>query len=350
MVDNVDISEVLSEWRDVQIIDVRSPGEFEEGHIPGAVNMPLFTDEERAAVGTTYKQVSREAAIDLGYEYVNPKLEEFVKTAKKFHTQKGLIIHCWRGGMRSASVAEFLEEKGFTNIKVIKKGYKAFRRKALDLFESNLKLIILGGFTGSGKTDLLKELSKRNFQVIDLEGLANHKGSAFGWIGEEQQPSTEQFENNLFWQMKELDLNSPIWLEDESRNIGSVYLPQSLFAQMRNQHMYFLNIPRFERAKYLASTYGKYSDVDLERGIRKIEQRLGGLYTNQAIEALANKDYIRTAQITLSYYDKLYMKGMQRRDLQLVTELELNDTEINKNINTIVEFIENKRKNKANAI
>ena len=258
-VETLTVSHFFEYYSHRPIIDVRSPGEFQKGHIPGAFNVPLFNNEERAIVGTTYKQKSREEAIEIGYAMVVPKMQGFLDKSREIAPSGEVTVHCWRGGMRSASFARHLSEAGFQKVSVIEGGYKAFRNFVLDFFTQTFHLKILGGYTGSGKTEILKHLHELGEQVVDLEGLANHRGSAFGAIDLPPQPSVEHFENMLFYELNQLDLNKNIWVEDESKNIGSVFIPPAFFKQMKSNITYFLNISREERAKHLKHTYGNLS-------------------------------------------------------------------------------------------
>jgi len=340
MFEIVDISYYLECMQNVPVIDVRSPGEFEKGHIPGATNVPLFTNEERAAVGTIYKQKSQEEAIALGYTFVTPKLDHFINKAKELNSKNGIVIHCWRGGMRSKAFAEHLGRNGIEQVFLIEKGYKAFRTKVLSTFEEEYTLNILGGFTGSGKTEILLELKNQGLQVIDLEGLAKHKGSAFGGIGFTEQPSVEQFENNLFWKWKEFDTSKPIWIEDESRSIGNVLIPQGLYENLREQPVIFLDIPRSERAKFLVAGYGECDNTELAAAINRISKRLGGLNAQLALEYLENNDYLSVAELTLSYYDKFYARGLGKRNPKLVRKIQLEKVDHESNANQIRKYIE----------
>ena len=323
MIERITIEAYINKYHNISIIDVRSPGEFKQGHIPQAINIPLFSNEERAEVGTVYKKKSKEKAIELGYTFVNPKLNYFIDESLKVATDKVIAIHCWRGGMRSQSFAEHLHENGFEKVYVIEKGYKAFRHLVLSFFEQKFKLKILGGYTGSGKTDVLEVLIQKGEQVIDLEGLAHHKGSAFGAIGEKEQPTTEYFENILFTEMVGLNINKTIWLEDESLNIGKVVIPRSLFLQMREQQVYFIDIPVIERAKYLVRTYGLFEKEKLEESIVKITKRLGYDKAQMALNALNSGNLQTVAEITLKYYDKAYLGGLEKRDQSTVTKIPL---------------------------
>ena len=305
----------------ISIIDVRSPGEFLKGHIPNANNLELFSDDERAAVGTAYKKESKERAIELGYDFVKPKLNDFITKSIEIAPEKEVVIHCWRGGMRSNSFAEHLIENGFKKVYVIEKGYKAFRNYVLHFFEQPFNLKVLGGYTGAGKTEILHSLKKKRQQVIDLEGLANHRGSAFGGIDLPPQPTSEQFENNLFSITKSLNPNLPIWIEDESKAIGRVVIPCAFFNQMRDLTVYFLDTPLQERSKHLVDTYAGLSHDKLADAIRRITKRLGYDKAKFALEELENKNYYKVVEITLFYYDKYYLKGLQKREESKVLEL-----------------------------
>ncbi len=337
MIKYINIEEALK--LQLPIIDVRSPLEHEKGHILGVTNIALFSDEERAHVGTVYKQQSKEKAIELGYIYVNPKLDQFILEAAKVAPDGAVIIHCWRGGMRSQSFAKHLMTNGFRDVSVIEGGYKAYRNYVLDYFKTPFSLKIIGGYTGSGKTEILQALQKKGEQVVDLEGLAHHRGSAFGGIGQGEQPTVEQFENDLFTQFSKLDLNKTIWLEDESQNIGKVILPTSLFNQMRQADVLFLEISKEERAKHLVSGYANCEDKLLEEGIKRIGKRLGGLRTQQALEFLANKNYYDVALMVLNYYDKYYLRGLQKKPASRIRKLKLASTDHHQNAKDILSYM-----------
>ena len=218
MISEITLEEYFSKHNNLPIIDVRSPVEFQKGHISHAHNIPIFSDEERAEIGTVYAKQSPEKAMKLGYEYIQPKLENYILESKKVAPQKEVVVHCWRGGMRSHAFAEHLSSHGFTKVYLLTGGYKAYRNYVLQSFSKEAKLFILGGFTGSGKTEILNFLREDGLQIIDLEALANHKGSAFGGIGKLNQPTSEQFENNLFQEWNKLDFSNKIFLEDTSES------------------------------------------------------------------------------------------------------------------------------------
>lgn len=341
MLQVINIEQYLRDFLSLPVVDVRSPGEFAKGHIPNATNIPIFSNEERAIVGTAYKKISKEKALEIGITIVQPKLEGFIKDTLIVAKNKTVVVHCWRGGMRSMSFAQHLIENGFTQVYVIQKGYKAFRNHVLNELGKDVPLVIVGGYTGSAKTDLLNHLKNtKGKQVIDLEGLANHRGSAFGGIDQASQPTGEQFENKLFWQWKDFDLSQQVFLEDESRAIGSLLIPQALYNNMRSQRLYFLDIPREERAKHLVKGYGKSNVDELKDSISRISTRLGGLEARNALWHLARGEMLEVAKIILVYYDKYYSRGVARRDPNKVTKISLKTTDLNQNSGELLKILQ----------
>ena len=199
--------------------------------IPGAVSIPLFDDDERAQVGTIYKKQSKVKAVQKGLEFVGPKMKDFSKRALALDSQQ-LIVHCWRGGMRSGAMSWLFEMLGLTCYR-LEGGYKAYRNYVLDFFSQPIRFVVLGGRTGAGKTDILKQLEAMGEQVLDLEGLANHKGSAFGSLGESAQPTSEMFDHLIFNVLRRFDKDRVVWVENESINIGKVFIPQPLWKNYR---------------------------------------------------------------------------------------------------------------------
>ncbi|KAA9331529.1 tRNA 2-selenouridine(34) synthase MnmH [Hymenobacter busanensis] len=306
------LDEFLTGPTHAPIFDARAPLEYTQGHIPGAVSFPIFSDEERARIGTTYKQVSQDKAVLLGLDFFGPKMSQMVKQAQKLAPQKEVRLHCWRGGMRSGAMQWLLELAGF-KVHLLDKGYKDYRRWALGAFAEPRPLLVLGGLTGSGKTDVLQELARRGEPVVDLEGLAHHKGSSFGAIGLPPQPTPEQFENELAWQLRHLPSETPAWLEDESRMIGAIPLPGALFEQMSVAPLVLLEVPRAARTRKLADEYGSQDPQLLREAIGRIQKRLGGLATKEALAAIDAGDMEKMVALALDYYDKTYTHGLENR-------------------------------------
>ncbi len=313
MVKQIKIEEYLNSSEKLAIIDVRSPAEYKKGHIYGAVNIPLFSDKERAKVGTLYKQKGREEAILEGLDIVGPKLKNIVAEVKRVSPEMHVVLYCWRGGMRSGSVAWLLSTAGF-DVSVIKGGYKSYRNFILEQFSKSYKLIMLGGPTGSKKTDVLHYLKENGEQIIDLEALAHHKGSAFGNLDGIEQPDTESFENNLALHLKEMNQDKIIWIEDESKTIGTAHIPNSFWIKMKNAPLIYLELPLKNRIEYLVNVYGKFPKENLQQAIDKIKKRLGGLSYKEASEALLNNDFKKTAAIMLQYYDAAYYYNSYKRE------------------------------------
>jgi len=309
----IDIADFLNNTLNIPIIDVRTPDEFAQGHIPGAHNIPLFSNEERVLVGTRYKQAGKEFAVQLGLEIVGPKLASYTKQAKKIARNKQLFIHCWRGGMRSESMAWLFEIIGL-KVNVLNGGYKSYRGYIRERLGDDIPLKILGGYTGSGKTDILYELAKLGEQMIDLEGIAHHKGSAFGTIGQLPQPTNEQFENNLAQEWMKLNGTKRVWLEDESVTMGKCGIPFPLFKRMREAEVINVNVPKSVREKRLVREYAQGDIQALKNALTRISKKLGGLRYNQALESLNENNFTHVAEITLEYYDKAYGYGIEKRE------------------------------------
>jgi tRNA 2-selenouridine synthase len=323
-IEKINVEQFLQQRQLHLVIDVRSPAEYAHAHIPGAINIPLFTNDERTVVGTAYKQQSKEKAIKLGLQFFGPKMvaiieevEQIIANTKneKNNETPTLIVHCWRGGMRSAGIAWLLNLYGY-KVHTIIGGYKAYRGWVHNQFKIKYNLSILGGYTGSAKTVLLKQLEAQKQLTICLEGLANHKGSAFGKIGMPPQPSQEMFENLLAENLAKINSehSSTIWLEDESQRIGAVMLPIDIWNQMRESNIYFLNIPFEERLNYLVQDYPVIDIKEFSDAVTRITKRLGGLETKNTLTHLENGNIKEAFSILLQYYDKWYLKGLYARE------------------------------------
>lgn len=356
----IPVEEFLVLSQELPIFDVRSPGEFVHAQMPGAYSLPLFSDEERKVVGTAYKQQGKQKAIKFGLDYFGVKMRAMVEEVERivgsrqltedskklavgseqvageelgFGGQQGsdhsdkktliqdserttpntkLLVHCWRGGMRSGAVAWLLDLYGF-EVYTLAGGYKAYRNWVLSHFEKDYDFKILGGYTGSGKTTILQQLPPQGQTVVDLEKLANHKGSAFGGIGQGDQPSQEMFENMLATELHKKEKET-IWLEDESQRIGRLHIPHLLWETMRSKPIYFVDIPFEERLIYIVKEYGVCPKDHLASSIERIQKRLGPLETKTALEHLKQDDIEGCFRILLHYYDKHYGKALQNRE------------------------------------
>jgi len=333
--DYIEIKEFLRLSGEIPVLDVRSPGEYFQGHIPGAVNIPLFDDEERSQVGKLFKKRGRTAAVRKGLEIVGPKMPAYLDKALMYCFEGELLIHCWRGGMRSESMA-WLFEKADLKCKVLSGGYKSYRRYIRENIFQGKEMLVIGGLTGSGKTLMLREMQTKGEPVIDLEKLASHRGSAFGGIGLEEQPNTEQFENNLFREVSKIK-HSYFWLEDESLQIGKIFIPQPFFNQMMQSKLLFVDVPQDHRIDVLVSEYAGQDKELIERAILKLEPRLGNLAARKAIEALNTGTYSETARILLNYYDKTYLYGLNQKNKSFVHRLDLTGTAKESYADTIIE-------------
>lgn len=323
----VSIEEILADLPEKPLLDVRSPGEFAQGHVPGAVSFPLFEDAERAEVGTLYKQVGPQNAMLRGLEFVGPKMADFVRQAGEIAPNRVINVHCWRGGQRSGSVAWLLRTAGFA-VKTMTGGYKNYRQAALQFFEkTDFLLVILGGRTGSGKTKVLQKLAALGEQILDLEALAHHKGSAFGALGEAEQPTVEQFENDLFSAASQLDFSRRIWVENESHAIGRVFIPTGFWKKMKVAPLINLEIPLAERVKNLCFDYADQPTDGLRQAFKNIERKLGGQHLKTALEALDHGEMALAAEIALHYYDKTYQHCLETNTSPLIRNLEFAEFE-----------------------
>jgi tRNA 2-selenouridine synthase len=314
------VEEFLTLRDSLPVIDVRSEGEFEDGHVPHSSNIPLLTNEERAIVGTTYKRKGQPEAIREGFRLVGPRLASIIEQTEKIATQKEILVYCWRGGMRSKNFAQFA---GMAKIKchVLKGGYKAYRQSAFDYFAKPLDLIVIGGCTGSGKSEVLRALKSAGEQVLDLETLANHKGSAFGGLMMPPQPTTEQFHNNLFEELYTLDLSKRIWMEDESITIGKVFLPPAFWSQMKSSPVVQMDVPKDVRVQRLVNEYGHANQAEFLASMDKITKRLGGQHYKAAKEHWLAGDAAATIDILLTYYDKYYSSSLQNKSNRIVASV-----------------------------
>ena len=338
-------SKKLKEFRNLKglLIDVRSPDEYYKGHMPYSINIPLFNNDERAFIGKKYKIVGREKAVIEGLKIVEKKFDQLIgdiSSAYKNYINKNefskivsqLKVYCARGGMRSISLCWLLEKIDYQSIK-LEGGYKAYRNWVLNSFQEDRNIILIGGKTGTGKTKILNNLTKNNFQVIDLEYLANHRGSSFGGLGMSRQPSNEQFENFLAEKLINFSKSSPIFIEAESANIGSCRIPHELFRQMKNAKRIEILQSKKNRIKELVSTYSVFPHNDLKNSVLRISKRLGPQRTTKAIDAIESENWEEVCNAVLDYYDKCYEYELANKTK--VKSLNIQDKEENEIIQLI---------------
>jgi len=354
------------------LLDVRSPAEFAQGHIPGSTNLPLFDDAERAEIGTLFKQQGRQAAVLRGLALVGPRLEALAaalsaaaagmpaprlsadgvipsqpvagsesagveplglasgggsacgadppllrKPGGTFPARQHLRLHCWRGGMRSGSVA-WLAGQLDLPVLLLGGGYKTYRHWVLERFERPWPLRLLGGRTGSGKTDLLLALRERGVAVLDLEGRAHHRGSSFGALGLPPQPSSEHYENLLAADLTSLKGAGEIWLEAESSQVGRCRIPVGLWRQMKGAPALEVERPLEWRVAQLVAVYGCQDPTDLAEATNRIAKRLGPQRTALALEAIATADWASACRQMLDYYDRCYDHDLSSHAVQAV--------------------------------
>lgn len=295
----------ITDWPDIPVVDVRSPAEYDKGHITGAINIPIFSDGERAEIGTIYKKKGRIPAIQKGLEFVGPRMRQIAEEARAIAQNKHLKVYCWRGGMRSEKMSWLFELVGISCFVLIG-GFKAFRNQLLKDLSDLPKLVVLQGPTGSGKTDVLFALAQKGEQVIDLERLASHKGSAFGHIGMEEQPTSLQFQNNVHAEVLKLNHAKRIWVESESMSIGKVYLPETLWESINRAPVIELSIPQSERIKRLVQEYGRFNMELLVSSTNKIVKKFGLNNVKKVLNHIYESDLEKAAGLLLDYYDKSY--------------------------------------------
>ena len=300
------------------IADVRAPAEYARGHIPGAVNVPLFTDEQRAEVGTTYTKKGQKAAVELGFSFVDGRMDALRRDLLALAYSGAVRIHCWRGGMRSASVAWLAARSGVEPI-LLTGGYKAYRALVHSAFEYPWQLIVLAGRTGVGKTEILQHLALLGEQVVDLEGLAHHKGSAFGALGQAEQPSTEQFENNLHQILSAFYPHRRVWVEGESISIGRIFVPKPFYSLMLASRTVRVEASLEERVARLVRDYTVFPPESIIEALEKITRRMGGDQVKRCRQCIEHGNFQEAISQTLAYYDRQYDYTLSTHSGQITT-------------------------------
>lgn len=333
----ISVDDFLKLRKTLPVVDVRSEGEFEAGNIPSAINIPLLNNAERVEVGTDYKQKGQQEAIRTGFRLVGPRLVEIIDQAKKEAYNNELIVHCWRGGMRSANFCQFVGMAGVKSHQ-LKGGYKSYRQLALQSFKTPFNFIVLAGSTGSGKTEILNSLAEAGEQVIDLEGLAHHRGSVFGGLMQPPQPTTEQFQNNLFETILMLDPGKRVWIEDESIAVGKIFLPGDFWKTMGASPVVELRVDKHVRISRLVDEYGSADRQLFLEAMTGITKRLGGQHFKAAKEKLFEDDMTAVMEILLTYYDKAYRNGLDKKLSRTKATFTWNGNDKNELIEKLISF------------
>ncbi|GGH80966.1 tRNA 2-selenouridine synthase [Pullulanibacillus pueri] len=307
----IEIDELVDILDQTLLIDVRSPGEFAEFHIPGAINVPLFSNEERAEVGTLYKQKGPEQAKDRGVEIVSLKLASIYQKIKYYaKSYERTVIYCWRGGMRSKSVANFMTVMGVHCLQ-LKGGIRSFRKLVtdeLEMFSKDKKpFVVIEGFTGSRKTDILHQLSEKGYPVIDLEGLAGHRGSIFGSVGLTPQ-SQKAFECELWLRLKALKGSAYYIIEGESKRIGRVVLPPFINEGKESGKRFFIDYPFEKRIEAIYEEYNpKKHSEELNDAYQHLKKYIKPPLSVALDELMEKQDYYQFIALLLEhYYDPRY--------------------------------------------
>lgn len=324
MIYKIDIANFIEQAEQHPVIDVRSEGEYAHAIFPCAFNLPLLNNEERAIIGTTYKHEGNQAAVLKGYELVGHKFVDYIKQALVIAPNKKINVYCWRGGLRSNIMAFLLHTAGF-EVNLLQGGYKKYRNWVLQTLELPRNIRIVGGKTGSGKTYILQAIKKLGGQIVDLEQLACHRGSAFGALGQDFQPTVEMFENQLAMQWSKLNPKQITWLENESRLIGKVRIPYKIYDAMRQAITYDLQLSLSQRIENIKTDYGKFDRQILAECTKKVEKKMGNLRTQQALDFLMANELNAWIFMLLEYYDKNYLHSKQQRKIETVFTIPADD-------------------------
>lgn len=308
MIQDITVEE-LQKVKDLVLLDVRSEGEYQEASIPGALNLPIFNNEERAKIGTTYVQVSPALAKEQGLAIVGPKLDGLYNQALQWANGRPLVLFCWRGGMRSKSLATVFDLMGLSVYR-LQGGYKAYRHRVNEYFsqEFPFKVVVLRGNTGVGKTEILKQLKDDGYPAIDLESIANNRGSVFGSVGLGSAPSQKNFESDLYEQLREVERFPYIIVECESKRIGRVNLPGTVYEAMKNGPQVLLYDSISNRVNRLIKEYTQFPSAisEIKLALERLTKNLGQTKIALYSSLLDQGDLEAFTEEMLKYYDSLY--------------------------------------------
>ncbi len=326
MQETVELDKALEQQRNgALIIDVRTPAEFAEATIPGAVNVPIFSNEERIEVGTVFKQQGKRDARKLGVKLVAPKIPLLMDQVEEYRQSHPgpVIVFCWRGGMRSLAMTSFMNLAGIPARQLLG-GHKGFRRKVLDYFEQQQwpPVFVLRGLTGVGKTRVLQQLGEMGYPVVDLEGLANHRGSAFGALGLKPQPSQKKFDTLLWQRLEQLRDKPYLVTEGESLHIGRVMVPKPFHQAMQTQTSLWITASLEVRTQIILEDYPALDQLreQFKKPINALKERLGGAVIAEFLELLDAGEWDKLVrELMVRYYDPLYLHTLpeQRVEIEL---------------------------------
>ncbi|WP_053957381.1 tRNA 2-selenouridine(34) synthase MnmH [Inediibacterium massiliense] len=340
----IDIKEALALEKTL-FIDVRSPSEYEDGTILGAINIPILDDSERAIIGTIYKKESKDKATVTGLNLVSHKLPNLYETIRAYSKEYDyIIIFCWRGGMRSRSVCNLLSMLDIPNIYQLKDGYKGYRRHVINYLENDIlkyHFIVLHGVTGVGKTHILEELKKEDIPILNLEEMAQNSGSVFGdLVFEKKPPSQKNFESLLFHKMHSFK-ESYIFIESESKRIGNVQIPDHLYHHMMQKYHILIETNLENRVNVILKDYIHHLDQNhekIKKSLDHLRKRLGNKWVDTLIQKVDEKNYSYVIEYLMKhYYDPLYKYSIEQYEYDLVIEYKY----IKEAVTKLKEFIKN---------
>ncbi|NLW44671.1 MAG: tRNA 2-selenouridine(34) synthase MnmH [Syntrophomonadaceae bacterium] len=310
MIRDIGVTEALN-LENAVFVDLRSPVEFNAGHIPGAVNIPLFSDQERSEIGTIYRQQGPGSAREKGLEVVAPRLAEMVASIRKMAADSSVVVYCWRGGERSDAVARVLDIMQVDGYRLAG-GYKAYRTFVIERLRElpRSQVVVIHGLTGSGKTEIIKKMAEAGWPAVDLEGLSNHRGSVFGGLGLGEQPKQKQFDSMLYGKLQQFADHRFLIVESESRKIGKLFLPERLYAMMKEGLRVLIYDNMENRVNRIYDEYVVKSGNTTKEYLNCIEglkRYLGKKKIQEITEMISDGNLRNAIRILLEeYYDPLY--------------------------------------------